>query len=71
MCILATIKKIRIIATTIKSIPVLNGETAERFIKLAESNNDVEPTVISAEMRDAISKMMERSRNFRIKTVTE
>lgn len=58
-------------ATTIKSIPVLSGETAERFIELAESNNNVKPTVISEEMRDAIRRMLARSKNFKIKTVTE
>ncbi len=54
-------------AITIRTIPVLNGETAQRFVDMAEANNGHEQTSIPAQMKASISKMMERSRNIVIK----
>lgn len=54
-------------AIAIKSIPVLTGETAERFIAMADANKGRETTFIPQSMRQAILQMNERSRNFQIK----
>lgn len=54
-------------AITIRTIPVLNGETAQRFVEMAEANNGHEQTSVPAQMKASISRMMERSRNIVIK----
>ena len=63
-------KRIRdntIMAITIRTIPVLSGETAHRFVEMAEANNGCEQTSVPAQMKASISRMMERSRNIVIK----
>lgn len=54
-------------AIAIKSIPVLTGKTAERFIEMAEANGYEQQTVIPQAMQQFIVKMMERSRRVVIK----
>ena len=54
-------------AITIRTIPVLKGETAQRFVEMAEANNGREQTSVPAQVKASISRMMERSRNIVIK----
>lgn len=54
-------------AIAIKSIPVLKGKAAERFVSMADQNKGTEMTVIPENMRMAILRMKERSKNFKIK----
>lgn len=56
-------------AITIRTIPVLTGETAKRFVEMAEANNGHEQTSVPAQMKESINRMMERSRNIVIKRV--
>ena len=49
-------------AIAIKSVPVLTGETAERFIRMAEKNEaSRDRTIIPVKLKDSIRRMMERS----------
>ena len=54
-------------AIAIKSMPVLKGKAAERFVSMAEENKGNEKTIIPESMRTAIQRMKERSKNFKIK----
>lgn len=54
-------------AIAIKTIPVLTGEMAERFVEMAEDSNHKATTVIPANLKNAIYRMMERSKNAKIK----
>lgn len=54
-------------AIAIKTIPVLTGEMAERFVEMAEDSNHKATTVIPANLKNAIHRMMERSKNAEIK----
>lgn len=54
-------------AIAIKTIPVLTGEVAERFIEMAEDSRNMATTVIPEGASDAIHRMMERSKNVKIK----
>lgn len=54
-------------AKAIKTIPVLTGEVAERFIEIAESSRNMATTVVPEGAQDAIRRMMERSKNAKIK----
>lgn len=56
-----------IMAIAIKTIPVLTGEMAERFVEMAEDSNHKATTVIPANLKNAIHRMMERSKNAKIK----
>lgn len=58
-------------ALTIRTIPVLSGETAQRFVEMAEANNGCEQTSVPAQMKASISRMMERSRNIVIKRAVQ
>lgn len=60
-------KRIIIMAIAIKTIPVLTGEMAERFVEMAEDSNHKATTVIPANLKNAINRMMERSKNAKIK----
>ena len=60
-------KRIIIMAIAIKTIPVLTGEMAERFVEMAEDSNHKATTVIPANLKNAIHRMMERSKNSKIK----
>ena len=54
-------------AIATKTIPVLTGAVAERFIELAESSRNTPTTVTREGAQDAIRRMMERSKNAKIK----
>ena len=54
-------------AKVIKTIPVLTGDVDERFIEIAESSRNTPTTVTPEGAQDAIRRMMERSKNAKIK----
>lgn len=54
-------------AIAIKSIPVLTGKAAERFVSMADANKEKVKTIVPKEMCTAIKRMKERSNNFTIK----
>ena len=54
-------------AISIKTIPVLTGESADRFVREAEKNSSNIRPVVSEEVKDAIANMLEASRNFKFK----
>ncbi len=54
-------------AIAIKTIPVLTGDVAERFMEMAESSRNLATTVIPSGAQEAISRMMERSKNVKVK----
>ena len=54
-------------AKAIKTIPVLTGEVAESFIEIVESGRNTPTTVIPEGAQEAIRRMVERSKNAKIK----
>ncbi len=54
-------------AIAIRPIPVLTGKTAERFEKMVVENKEKPTTVIPDECRQAVRRMLERSRNVVVK----
>ena len=54
-------------AIAIKPIPVLTGDVTEGFRESAESSRNIATTVIPEGAQDAIRRMMERSKNVKIK----
>ena len=54
-------------AIAIKTIPVLTGEVAERFIEIVECGRNTPTTVIAEGAQEAIRRMVERSKNAKIK----
>ena len=54
-------------AVAIKTIPILTGAVAERFIAMADANKEDAKTHIPEDMRRSIRQMKERSRKFQIK----
>lgn len=54
-------------AKAIKTIPVLTGEVAERFIEIVECGRNTPTTVIPEGAQEAIRRMVERSKNAKIK----
>ena len=52
-------------AISIKTIPVLMGETADRFVREADGNSGNRSPELSEAMELAISNMLESSRNFK------
>ena len=54
-------------AVAIKTIPILTGEVAERFVAMADENMECAITRIPEDMRRSIQRMKERSRKFQIK----
>ena len=54
-------------AIAIKTIPVLTGEVAERFIEIVECGRNTPITVIPEGAQEAIRRMVERSKNAKIK----
>lgn len=52
-------------AISIKTIPVLTGETAERFVLEADVNSANNCPSLSETMEKAISNMLETSRKFK------
>ena len=53
-------------AIAIKTIPVLTGEVAERFIEIVECGRNTPTTVIPEGAQEAIRRMVERSKNAKI-----
>ena len=51
-------------ALAIKSIPVLEGEDAERFVKEAEEKSKNKKQKLSKERAERLKKFLEKSRNF-------
>ena len=54
-------------AIATRPIPVLTGKTAERFEKLVAESKEQPSTIIPDDYRQAVRKMLERSRNIVIK----
>ena len=54
-------------AIAIKTIPVLTGDVAERFIEIVECGRNTPTTVIPEGAQEVIRRMMERSKNAKIK----
>ena len=54
-------------AIAIKTIPVLTGDVAERFIEIVECGRNTPTTVIPEGAQKAIRRMVERSKNAKIK----
>lgn len=54
-------------AIAIKTIPVLTGDAAERFVDIAEKSRNLATTVIPSGTQEAIGRMMERSKNVKVK----
>lgn len=54
-------------AIAIKTIPVLSGDVAERFIEIVECGRNTPTTVIPGGAQEAIRRMVERSKNAKIK----
>lgn len=53
-------------AIEIRSIPVLEGEAAKRFLSMIETDPNAEyESPVSKEAIDAVRRMQERSRNFK------
>ena len=51
-------------AITIKNIPVLEGSTAEEFVRSAEKNAAKATPRLSAEAKNRLQKVLEKSRSF-------
>lgn len=58
-------RKYKNMAISIKTIPVLTGETASRFVLEAEVNSANSRPSLSETMEKAISNMLETSRKFK------
>ena len=54
-------------AIAIKTIPVMTGDVAERFIEIVECGRNTPTTVIPEGAQEAIRRMVERSKNAKIK----
>ena len=54
-------------AIAIKTIPVLTGEVAERFMEMAENSRNLATTVIPNGTQESIHRMMERSKSVKVK----
>lgn len=52
-------------AITIKNIPVLEGTTAEDFVRNAEENATKATPHLSATAKKRLQKVLEKSRSFR------
>ena len=63
--IIQTDLKTTIMAITIKNIPVLEGTTAEDFIRSAEENATKATPHLSASAKKRLQKVLEKSRSFR------
>lgn len=57
--------KITIMAITIKNIPVLEGATAEDFVRSADKNATKATPRLSASAKKRLQKVLEKSRSFR------
>ncbi len=54
-----------IMAITIKNIPVLEGATAEDFVRSADKNAVKATPRLSASAKKRLQKVLEKSRSFR------
>lgn len=54
-------------AIAIKTIPILTGEIAERFMEIAENSRHLATTTIPNGAQEAIHRMMERSKTVKVK----
>ena len=54
-------------AIAIKTIPVLTGETADRFMELVEDSRNSAATHIPEGAEEAIQRMMVRSKHAKVK----
>lgn len=54
-------------AIAIKTIPILTGDVAERFMEMAENSRNLATTVVPNGAKEAIHRMMERSKNVKVK----
>ncbi len=54
-------------AIAIKTIPVLTGQVAERFMEIAENSRHLATTVVPSGAQEAIHRMMERSKTVKVK----
>ncbi len=52
-------------AITIKNIPVLEGATAEEFVRRAELNAQKTTPILSDSAKKRIDNVMEKSRTFK------
>ena len=52
-------------AIAIKTIPVLTGEVAERFIEIAESSRNTATTVIPEGAQEVIRRMVTTQHSYR------
>lgn len=52
-------------AITIKNIPVLEGATAEDFVRNADKNAAKQTPRLSATAKERLQKVLEKSRSFR------
>ena len=57
--------KMRIMAITIKNIPVLEGATAEEFVRSADENTVKATPRLSDSAKKRLQKVLEKSRSFR------
>ena len=55
----------RIMAITIKNIPVLEGATAEEFVRSADENTVKATPRLSDSAKKRLQKVLEKSRSFR------
>ena len=51
-------------AMSIKSIPVLTGQTAANFVAEADSNKDQATPALSAKATERLKKVLEKSKTF-------
>lgn len=51
-------------ATPIKSVPILSGEAADEFVRLAEENERKTRRILSKEQEQRIAEVMRRSHEF-------
>ncbi|MDR0893781.1 MAG: hypothetical protein LBN06_00530 [Prevotellaceae bacterium] len=52
-------------AITIKSIPVLEGKTAEEFVRKAEQNATLRTPSLSKTEADRLQKVLDKSKRFK------
>ena len=57
--------KFRTMAITIKNIPVLEGTTAEDFVRSADKNAAKATPRLSVAAKKRLQKVLEKSRSFR------
>ena len=61
----SNLKKTEIMATFIKSSPILYGKSAERFNREADKNKSLETPTLSEEENEILMQILEKSKNFK------